>query len=82
MPPPLRRWNAHPLDPLTAGDAAWQALFAAIRAKLAEPVLERALRILDLPKPKHDRWLARHKNVHFHLRHRAGHGPFRRYSMA
>src|SRR5271166_3158485 len=49
MPPPLRRRNAHALDPLTADDAAWGSLFAALRAKLAEPVLERAPRILDLP---------------------------------
>jgi hypothetical protein len=51
MPPPLRRWNAHALDPLTADDAAWGSLFAAIRAKLAEPALERPPRIVDLPYP-------------------------------
>jgi len=51
MPPPLRRWNAHALDPLTADDAAWAALFAAIRAKLAQPVPEQAPRIIDLPYP-------------------------------
>ncbi len=49
MPPPLRRWNAVALDPLAADDAAWQALLAAIRAKLAEPVPERTPRIVDLP---------------------------------
>jgi hypothetical protein len=41
MPPPLRRWNAHALDPLRADDAAWGSLFSALRAKLAEPVPER-----------------------------------------
>ena len=51
MPPPLRRWNAVALDPLAADEAAWQALLAAIRAKLAEPVPERAPRIVDLPYP-------------------------------
>jgi tetratricopeptide (TPR) repeat protein len=51
MPPPLRRWNAHALDPSSADDAAWEALFAAIHAKLSEPVPERAPRILDLPYP-------------------------------
>jgi tetratricopeptide (TPR) repeat protein len=51
MPPPLRRWNAYSLNPRTADAAAWQTLFAAIRAKLAEPVPERAPRIVDLPYP-------------------------------
>lgn len=51
MPPPLRHCNALTLDPLTAGDAAWQELFAAIRAKLAEPPPEGAPRIVDLPYP-------------------------------
>src|ERR1700738_2328468 len=51
MPPPLRRWNAHAVNPLTADDAAWVSLFAAIRNKLAEPVSERAPRIVDLPYP-------------------------------
>jgi tetratricopeptide (TPR) repeat protein len=51
MPPPLRRWNAHALDPLTADDPAWGSLFAAIQGKLAEPLPERAPRILDLPYP-------------------------------
>ncbi len=51
MPPPLRRWNAVTLDPLAADEASWQALLAAIRAKLAEPVPERTPRIVDLPYP-------------------------------
>ncbi|MGC1617510.1 MAG: TIR domain-containing protein, partial [Candidatus Acidiferrum sp.] len=51
MPPPLRRWNAYELNPLTADDGAWRSLLAALRAKLAEPVPERAPRILDLPYP-------------------------------
>ncbi len=51
MPPPLRRWNAVALDPLAADEAAWQALLDAIRGKLAEPVPERAARIVDLPYP-------------------------------
>ena len=51
MPPPLRRWSAVALDPLAADDAAWRALLAAIRAKLAEPAPERAPRIVDLPYP-------------------------------
>jgi TIR domain len=51
MPPPLRRWNAYALDPLMADDAAWGSLFSALRATLAEPVPERAPRILDLPYP-------------------------------
>jgi hypothetical protein len=49
LPPPLRRWNAVALDPLSADAPAWQALLAAIRAKLAEPVQERTPRIVDLP---------------------------------
>jgi hypothetical protein len=51
MPPPLRHWKAVALDPLVADDAAWRALLAAIRAKLAEPAPERAPRIVDLPYP-------------------------------
>jgi hypothetical protein len=51
MPPPLRRWNAVALDPLLADEAGWQTLLAAIRVKLAEPVSERASRIVDLPYP-------------------------------
>jgi len=51
MPPPLRRLNAHTLDPLTADDPTWEALFAAIRVKLAEPVPERSPCIVDLPCP-------------------------------
>jgi len=50
-PPPLRRWDIQKLNPSTAGDAAWAALFSAIRTKLAEPVPERAPRIVDLPYP-------------------------------
>jgi tetratricopeptide (TPR) repeat protein len=50
-PPPLRRWNVVALDPLAADESAWQALLAAIRAKLAEPVPERTPRIVDLPYP-------------------------------
>jgi tetratricopeptide (TPR) repeat protein len=49
MPPPLRRLHDQVLDPLTADDAVWEVLFAAIRGKLAEPVPERVPRILDLP---------------------------------
>ena len=51
LPPPLRRWQAQRFNPLTADDAAWQALFAAIRAKLAEPAPDQAPRIVDLPYP-------------------------------
>jgi tetratricopeptide (TPR) repeat protein len=51
LPPPLRRWQAQRFNPLATDEAVWQALFAAIRAKLAEPVPERAPRILDLPHP-------------------------------
>ena len=51
LPPPLRRWNAVALDPLAADEPSWQALLAAIRTKLAEPVPERAPRIVDLPYP-------------------------------
>jgi len=51
MPPPLRRRNAVALDPLAADEPAWQALLAAIRAKLAEPVPEQTPRIVDLPYP-------------------------------
>jgi hypothetical protein len=50
-PPPLRRLNAHTLDPLTADDPTWETLFAAIRVKLSEPVPERSPRIVDLPYP-------------------------------
>jgi hypothetical protein len=42
LTPPLRRWQAHPLDPLTVDEPAWQALFVAIPQKLAEPVPQRA----------------------------------------
>jgi hypothetical protein len=58
-PPPLRRWNAVALDPLTAGDAAWETLFAAIRGKLAEPVPAQAPRILDLPYPANPFFMGR-----------------------
>jgi hypothetical protein len=51
MPPPLRRWNAVALDPLTPAEAVWQMLLTAIRVKLAEPASEPALRIVDLPYP-------------------------------
>lgn len=51
MPPPLRRFNAHTLDPLTADKPAWEQLFAAIRAKPAEPRPEKTPRIVDLPYP-------------------------------
>ena len=50
-PPPLRKWDIRQLNPRTADDAAWESLFAAIRAKLAEPAPERAPRIVDLPHP-------------------------------
>jgi hypothetical protein len=42
LPPPLRGLQACSLDPLTATDTAWQALFAAIRDLLARPVPDRA----------------------------------------
>ena len=42
LPPPLRHLQACSLDPLTATEAAWQALFAAISDALAGPVPERA----------------------------------------
>ena len=42
LPPPLRGLQACSLDPLTATETAWQALFAAIRDALARPVPERA----------------------------------------
>jgi hypothetical protein len=48
LTPPLRSWNAVAIDPLAADEAVWQALIAAIRAKLAEPAPERAPRIVDL----------------------------------
>ena len=55
MPPPLRRWNAVALDPLAADEPAWQALLAAIRARLAQPVTEPPPTLRQLP---HDpnRW--------------------------
>jgi hypothetical protein len=58
MPPPLRRWNAVALDPL-ADMASWRALLAAIRAKLAEPGLERTPRIVDLPYPANPFFIGR-----------------------
>jgi hypothetical protein len=63
MPPPLRRWNAHALDPLTADDAAWTSLFAAIRAKLSEPLPERASRIIDMPYPANPFFTGRDDNL-------------------
>jgi len=59
LPPPLRRWNAVPLDPLAADESAWQALLAAIRGKLAEPVPERTPRIVDLPFPANPFFMGR-----------------------
>lgn len=47
--PPLRLWQVQPLDPLAAGESEWQALFAALRVKLAEPVPARAPFLLRLP---------------------------------
>jgi hypothetical protein len=41
LTPPLRRLQAATFDPLSATGADWQALFAAIRAKLAAPLPER-----------------------------------------
>jgi tetratricopeptide (TPR) repeat protein len=51
MPPPLRRWNAYTLDPLTADSATWDSLLTAIRNKLAESPPKRTPRIVDLPYP-------------------------------
>ena len=59
LPPPLRRWNAVPLDPLVADEPAWLALLAAIRGKLAEPVPERTPRIVDLPFPANPFFMGR-----------------------
>lgn len=49
LTPPLRRWQGQRFDPLTAGEAAWQALFAAVRARLAEPIVERLPFLVRLP---------------------------------
>ena len=49
LTPPLRHLHAPVLDPLTAGEAEWQALIAAIRTKLAEPVADRLPFLLRLP---------------------------------
>jgi tetratricopeptide (TPR) repeat protein len=51
LTPPLRGLNGVTLDPLAADETRWQALFTAIRAKLATPAPERAPRIVDLPYP-------------------------------
>jgi len=49
LTPPLRRWQAMTLDPLTAEEPEWLGLFAAIRGKLAEPRPERLPCLLRLP---------------------------------
>ncbi|MFZ1963007.1 MAG: tetratricopeptide repeat protein [Roseiarcus sp.] len=48
LTPPLRRWQARRFDPLAADEETWRALFAAIRAKLAEPAPDRAQRLIRL----------------------------------
>ncbi len=42
LPPPLRRFQAHKLDPLAASEAQWNDLVADLRKELARPRTERA----------------------------------------
>jgi tetratricopeptide (TPR) repeat protein len=51
LTPPLAGKQGLAFDPLTADAAAWRTLIAALRARLAEKVPERAARLVDLPYP-------------------------------
>jgi tetratricopeptide (TPR) repeat protein len=63
LPLPLRELNGIALDPLNAGEMQWQALFAAIRSKLAEPVPERTARLVDLPYEANPFFTGREKDL-------------------
>jgi len=52
MPPPLRRWNSHALDPFDGRRGMGVPVRRYPAQKLAEPVPERAPCILDLPYPR------------------------------
>jgi len=67
MPPPLRRWNAHALDPLGADEDAWAVLITSINTKLSEPIPARAPRVLDLPHPANPFFTGRdHELIRIH----------------
>jgi hypothetical protein len=59
--PPLRGWEnqVQVLDPTRARDSAWETLFAAIRAKLAQPAPERTSRVGGLPHPANPFFMGR-----------------------
>ena len=64
----------HAPQPAPTSGAVVTDLLEAVAREGARRMLERALAleidVLDNPrthKPKHDRWLARHRNVHFHF---------------
>jgi tetratricopeptide (TPR) repeat protein len=63
LTPPLRHLYTIPFDPLTASEAEWQALFAAIRRKIVEPVPENAHRFIDLPYPANPFFTGREKDL-------------------
>lgn len=63
MTPPISRWQGHQLDPLTADDAGWEALFDHIRAELKKPEPDRQERIVDLPYPTNPHFVGREKQM-------------------
>ncbi len=48
MTPPLRSWQAVRFDPLEPDETAWSAVVTALKARLAEPVPDRAQRLIRL----------------------------------